>query len=71
MITGPQIREARARLGWDSRELAQRAKIRLAALIRAEGSAGQPAISAAEVSAIERALGEAGIELSGSGDTRG
>ena len=71
MMTGPQIRQARARLGWDSRELAQRAKVRLAALIRAEGSAGQPAISAAEASAIERAFGEAGIEVPGDSETRG
>ena len=67
MITGQQIREARVRLGWDSRTLAQRAKIRLASLIRAEGSKGAPPISAAEVSAIERTLGEAGIELPASG----
>ena len=70
MMTGPQIREARARRGWDSRELAQKAKIRLAALIRAEGSTGVPAISAAEASAIERALEEAGNTLSGEGAVR-
>ena len=71
MITGPQIRAARTRLGWDSRTLAHRAKVRFASVIRAEGSPGAPALSPAEVSAIERALGEAGIELSGSGEKRG
>ncbi len=59
MMTGAEIRAARSRLGWDSRTLAQRAKVRLASLIRAEGSVGIPAISPAEASAIERALGEA------------
>ncbi|NNM70971.1 hypothetical protein [Enterovirga aerilata] len=63
MITGPQIREARVRLGWDSRTLAQRAKIRLASLIRAEGSSGEPAISTAEAAAIERTLGDAGAGI--------
>ncbi len=59
MMTGAEIRAARSRLGWDSRTLAQRAKVRLASLIRAEGCEGVPAISASEASAIERALGEA------------
>ncbi|MDB5558460.1 MAG: hypothetical protein JWQ36_1394 [Enterovirga sp.] len=63
MITGPQIRAARTRLGWDSRTLAHRAKVRLAAVIRAEGASGEPAISAAECAAIERALGQASGEL--------
>ena len=70
-MTGPQIRAARTRLGWDSRTLAQRAKVRLASLIRAEGSPGQPAISAAEAAAIERALNAAGIEAHDGPETRG
>ncbi|MGA0596839.1 hypothetical protein [Enterovirga sp. CN4-39] len=64
MMTGEEIRAARTRLGWDSRTLAQRAKVRLASLIRAEGSSGEPAISAAEASAIERTLGQAGCDVS-------
>ena len=58
MITGPEIRAARTRLGWDSRTLAQRSKVRLASVIRAEGASGEPAISAAEAAAIERTLGQ-------------
>ena len=68
MITGRQIE----RLGncWNIPQprLAERAKIKLAILIRAEATDGQPAISMANATAIQRALESAGAEFTDGDD---
>lgn len=70
MITGAQIREARALLGWSRSHLARLAKVQLATVQRAEASAGEAAITLAHQSAIRSLLEEAGVEFT-NGDQPG
>ena len=64
MITGAQISEARALLGWSRSTLARRAKLNLSAMIRAEGAgAAAPPITLAQAAAVQRALEAAGVEF--------
>ena len=63
MITGDQIRAARAMLRLDQSELARRARVSLATLRRAESEAGQPHASARVVASIQHALEAAGAEF--------
>ena len=68
MITGQQIREARELLNMPQPRLAERAKLKLAIVTRAEATDGKPAISIANIAAIQRALEAAGatfVEESG------
>jgi hypothetical protein len=59
IITGPEIRAARALLGWTSQELAERARISRDGLRNAETSPGIPQTLTKTVIAIRSAL-EAG-----------
>ncbi len=63
MITGAQIREARELLQWTQWYLAQRARVRLSAIQKAEACEGEPTISLVFQEAIQRALEEAGVEF--------
>ena len=65
MITGAQIRRARELVGWKRSTLATRARIRLAALIRAEGTDGLPAVSASEAERMQKAFEAAGVLFTG------
>ena len=60
MITGSQLRMARAALKWGVRDVAQAAKVSPATVTRVE--ADQPA-NASTLAAIRNALEAAGIEL--------
>ena len=66
MITPRQIRAARALLDWSQQALADKAIVSLNALARLERAVVDPRIST--VSAVEKALLKAGIELLPEGD---
>lgn len=70
MITGPQIRAARALLGWTSDRLAQEAGVSYALVSRAEQFDGVPSTRADNLSRIQIALESAGVLFLYNGDTR-
>ncbi|RYB01354.1 XRE family transcriptional regulator [Lichenibacterium ramalinae] len=64
MITGRQIREARALLGLQRSQLAARVRnITTATIMRAELVDGEPPITTAQADALKEALERAGIEF--------
>ncbi len=62
-MTGGQIRAARALLRWTADMLAERSKVGVATIKRAEGADGQVKMTAANVDAVQRALEAAGVEF--------
>lgn len=69
MITGQQMRGARAMLGWEQAELAEKAGVSVKTIKRMEGSTGQ--IDARSIWSVKKALELGGIEfLDGDGDWR-
>jgi len=71
MITGPQMRAARALLGLDQRELAQRSGLSLPTIQRMEASGGVVRGNVDSLMKLVEALSAAGIELIGDGATSG
>jgi len=67
MITGTQMRAARALLGIDQRELAQRSGLSLPTIQRMESSDGVIRGNVDSLMKLVDALGAAGIELIGDG----
>jgi transcriptional regulator with XRE-family HTH domain len=67
MITGAQMRAARALLGIDQRELAQRSGLSLPTIQRMESSDGVVRGNVDSLMKLVQALGAAGIELIGEG----
>jgi transcriptional regulator with XRE-family HTH domain len=67
MITGAQMRAARALLGIDQRELAQRSGLSLPTIQRMEASDGVIRGNVDSLMKLVEALGAAGIELIGDG----
>jgi transcriptional regulator with XRE-family HTH domain len=67
MITGPQMRAARALLGIDQRELAQRSGLSLPTVQRMESSDGVVRGNVDSLMKLVEALASAGIELIGDG----
>src|ERR1700730_15398442 len=70
MISGAQVRAARAMLGWTTRELARRAVVSIATVNLIEGAEGLPSTTRANVEAVQATLEAAGIEFLG-GDAPG
>ncbi len=70
MITGGQIRAARAFLRWSAEDLAEKAEIGTQTVRRAEREDGVPSMMANNMDAIIRALETAGIEFT-DGDAPG
>jgi ribosome-binding protein aMBF1 (putative translation factor) len=68
MITGAQIREARALLGWSASALARAARMRPTTVQRAEATDGEPAITMVQANAIQAALETAGVEFTNGGE---
>jgi hypothetical protein len=62
-MKGGQIRAARALLRWTADMLAERSKVGVATIKRAEGVDGDVKMTAANVDAVQRALETAGIEF--------
>jgi transcriptional regulator with XRE-family HTH domain len=67
MITGAQMRAARALLGIDQRELAQRSALSLPTIQRMESSDGVIRGNVDSLMKLVEALAAAGIELLGEG----
>ncbi len=67
MLTGRQIREARALLRWQRKGLVTRAAVLSSVIERSESSDGEAAITVAQEAAIRRAFQDAGVEF-GLGD---
>ena len=67
MITGPQMRAARALLEIDQRDLAQRAGLSLPTIQRMESSEGVIRGNVDSLMKLVEALAAAGIELIGEG----
>ena len=71
MISGPQMRAARALLGIDQRELARRSKLSLPTIQRMEASDGPVRGTVESLTKVVEALERAGIELLGEGAPSG
>jgi transcriptional regulator with XRE-family HTH domain len=69
MITGPQMRAARALLGYDQRALAQRSGLSLPTIQRMEASDGVVRGNVDSLMKLVDALAAAGVELIGEGAT--
>lgn len=67
MITGPQMRAARALLGIDQRTLAQRAGLSVPTIQRMEAGQGQVRGTVDSLTKVVEALDAADIELLGEG----
>lgn len=63
MITGGQMRAARGLLRWSAQDLADKARLGVATVRRAEGFDGEPSITTANADAVQRALEVAGVEF--------
>lgn len=70
MITGGQIKAARALVGWTARDLAAKAEIGFSTLIRLESADGVPSGNIKTIDAVKKALEEAGIEFTGTPDSQ-
>ncbi len=63
VLTGEQIRAARAMVRWRAIELAERAGVGLSTVQRAEGQNGPVTMIRANADALQRALEAAGVEF--------
>lgn len=70
MITGAQIRAARALLRWSAQDLADRAGLSYPTVQRAESGDGVPRMRLQNLAAIQRALECAGVAFLARGDVR-
>lgn len=61
MITGSQIRAARALIRWSAERLADESKLGVATIRRADAADGTPSLTPANLSAIKAALEAAGV----------
>lgn len=70
IITGLQIRAARAALGWSATTLADKAGVALRTIARFEQTDGMPQTRLATILVIRRVFEDAGIEFIGTPDDR-
>jgi len=70
LISGAQIRAARALLRWSVRDLARQAVVSIATVNLIEDATGLPSTSRAQVEAVQATLESMGIEFL-NGDTPG
>lgn len=63
MLTGEQIRAARALLRWEQKDLASAAGVSLETVKRLEKVRGEVSAMASTVEVIQKALGTAGVEF--------
>jgi transcriptional regulator with XRE-family HTH domain len=61
MITGAQIRAARGLLRWSAEVLAERSRLGVATIRRAEASDGPPNLTAANAATVQATLEAAGV----------
>jgi transcriptional regulator with XRE-family HTH domain len=70
MVTGAQIRAARALIGWSATTLAERSGVSYPTIQRAEGVDGVPRMQAPNLAAIQRTLENAGVVFLDDGELR-
>lgn len=70
MLTGLQIRSARAALRWSLADLAEKSDVSLSTIRRAEAGDGVPKTTLPNLKALRRTLEAAGIEFIGTSDDR-
>jgi transcriptional regulator with XRE-family HTH domain len=70
MISGAQIRAARAFLGWTVKELAEKSNVGISTIQRIENAIGPPNTLVSNLAAIQSTLEAAGIEFT-NGDAPG
>jgi transcriptional regulator with XRE-family HTH domain len=70
MITGSQIRAARAALAWSAQTLAERSGVSLRTIMRLEASDDLPSSRTKTLQDIQSALEVAGVEFIGSPNDR-
>ena len=70
MLTGMQIRSARAALGWSAQELATKAGVSMKTIMRLESVDGVPQSRSETLLEIQSAFEAAGIEFIGSPNDR-
>jgi transcriptional regulator with XRE-family HTH domain len=70
MITGAQIRAARALIGWTTQQLADTSGVHYATLSRAEQNEGVPNMRAQTLALVQASLESAGVIFLTPGDTR-
>jgi transcriptional regulator with XRE-family HTH domain len=70
MISGAQIRAARAFLGWTVKELAEKSIVGISTIQRIENAIGPPNTLVSNLAAIQSTLEAAGIEFT-NGDAPG
>ena len=63
MLTGRQLRQARALLNWRNEDLASRAGLPLGVVQRAEADDGEANVTMAHAIVLKHALARAGIEF--------
>ncbi len=68
MITGPQIRAARALLNWSAADLAEKVAATRQTIFRLEQAEGVPSTKIQTILSIVAAFEEAGIEFIGTPD---
>jgi transcriptional regulator with XRE-family HTH domain len=61
MLTGPQIRAARALLGWTAQTLADLSGVSLRTILRAEGVSGVPRMRTDTLDALQLTLEQGGV----------
>lgn len=66
MITGAQVRAAKALIRWSGSDLAEKANVGLSSIRRIEAFEGVPESSVKVLNAIQKALEAAGVEFLGS-----
>lgn len=67
MITGAQLRAARAMVRWTPQQLADRAKLAAETIRRAERAEGEITVAIAHEQAIKSAFQSAGVEFTNGG----
>lgn len=67
MLTGRQIRDARALLRWNRNDLAKRSAVPVAIIHRAEADDGEADISRAHAIVLKHAIVGAGVEITPEG----
>lgn len=70
MISGIQIRAARAALAWSAQELSDQSGVSLRTLLRFEQANGVPASRSSTLVDVQKALEAAGIEFIGTPEDR-
>jgi transcriptional regulator with XRE-family HTH domain len=71
MITGVQIKMARAAVGWTVAGLAKRSGVSASTIVRAELAGGVPVMKSTNLFRIQRALEQAGVIFIDADDAAG